>query len=99
MSRNATTARPAEAGRAVDVCELLGSDHVHVEVRRDLRVQLELNPVGAGRLDVAGQLEAPAVDLRSARGLHGRRDFGRRDRAEQTAPVAGARLQRDLQTL
>src|SRR6185369_5798757 len=58
-------------------CWLLRGDDVDVEASGDLRVQLQRDLVAADRLDVAGQLEAAPVDVRTARGLDRRGDLGR----------------------
>src|SRR6185369_14050139 len=78
---------------------LLRGDDVDVEASGDLRVQLQRDLVAADRLDVAGQLQAAPVDVRTARGLDRRGDLGRGDRAEQPPTIAGPSLQGHPQVL
>src|SRR5690606_20346232 len=68
-----------------------------VDGRRDLGVQLDGDLVRAGALDRVDDLDAAAVDLGPAGGLHGVGDVARGDRAEQAAGLAGAGGQAHLQ--
>src|SRR5690242_10605072 len=77
------------------------SDGRHFDRNRgdDVGMQVDDNRVRARRLDVAGQLDALAIEQRSAGGLDRRGDVGSGDRAEQPAVLAGTRFELDDQLL
>src|SRR5436305_6437087 len=91
--------RPAGCGAPLFSRELLGGDHVHRELGRHLGVQANLDLVGTGGLDVAGQLDPAAVEVGAAGRPDGRDDIERRDRTDQPPTAAGPRRQAHLEPL
>src|SRR5215471_74057 len=78
---------------------LLRGNHTERERRGHVRVQANLDVVLAGRLDVAGQLDAALVEVGTAGGLDRLLHLARGDRAEQPAPGARPGRQGDLEHL
>src|SRR5690606_30096578 len=87
----ATDHRTAEDGST--------GDDVDVEGRLDLGVQLDRHLVGTGALDRVADLDAAAVELGAAGGLHGLGDVTGGDGAEQATALTRPGGEPDLERL
>src|SRR4051794_6731472 len=79
-------------------CFRSGRHDVEVERGRNLLVEANRDAVRPDGLDRRTDLDTTLVDVRTAGGLDGRDDVRDGDGAEEPARVAGARLERHLET-